>query len=155
MLFVESDICPERSIGYLVRRIHLLGTGLLEPLYAAEGLTGTQWSTLALIGLGRAQTSAALSREMGHDQGAMTRIVDQLVARGLIELERDAGDRRVVNLSLTDEGLAVANRCRLETVERWNAWLAASWSPGEVDRLIADLNRLKARLEELSSAEGE
>lgn len=151
-LFEDSQFCPERSIGYLVRRVHLLGLALLEPVFAAEGITGTQWSTLALIGLDRARTCAALSREMGHDQGAMTRIVDQLVARGLIARERDAEDRRVVNLSLTEDGFAVAHRCKLKVIELWNGWLA-DWSPAEADRLIHDLSRLKARLEELSSPE--
>jgi DNA-binding MarR family transcriptional regulator len=148
----ESDFCPERSPGYLARRIHLLGGALLEPLYAAEGITGTQFSALALIGLDRARTSAAISRELGHDQGAMTRIIDQLVLRGLIERERDAEDRRVVNLSLTEAGYDVTHRCKLKVVELWNGWLA-DWSPAEVDQLLANLNRLKSRLESLSSSE--
>lgn len=148
----ESDFCPERSPGYLARRIHLLGVALLEPLYAAEGITGTQFSTLALIGLDRARTSAAISREMGHDQGAMTRIIDQLVLRGLVVRERDADDRRVVNLTLTEEGVAVAQRCKLKTIELWNSWLA-DWSPADVDQLLANLNRLKSRLEELASSQ--
>lgn len=148
----ESDFCPERSPGYLARRIHLLGGALLEPLYASEGITGTQFSTLALIGLDRARTSATISREMGHDQGAMTRIIDQLVQRGLIVRERDAEDRRVVNLSLTEEGVAVAQRCKRKTIDLWNSWLA-DWAPADVDQLLANLNRLKLRLEELSSSE--
>jgi DNA-binding MarR family transcriptional regulator len=43
-------------------------------------------------------------------QGVATRTVDRLVEKGLVERKRDDGDRRVVFVKLTDEGLALAQR---------------------------------------------
>jgi DNA-binding MarR family transcriptional regulator len=39
-----------------------------------------------------------------HDSGAMTRLIDQLEERDLIERRRNPQDRRVIELSLTDSG---------------------------------------------------
>ena len=47
--YAESDFAPDVSIGYLVRRVHQLGGNALEPVFAAEGLTGTQSSALVSI----------------------------------------------------------------------------------------------------------
>ena len=43
-------------------------------------------------------------------QGVATRTVDRLVEKGLVERKRDDGDRRVVFVKLTDEGLALAQQ---------------------------------------------
>jgi len=45
-----------------------------------------------------------LHRRVLLSQPALSRMVDRLVARGLVERCEDAGDRRVVRLALTDAG---------------------------------------------------
>ena len=147
MAYYDLDtFCPDSSISYLVRRVHQLGLMLLEPVYAEESVTASQWSTLAAIDAGLAATCATLAREVGHDKGAMTRLVDQLVARGLIERERDADDRRVVNLSLTEEGRVVTLRVKKKVLDHWNLWLG-DWDRAEIDRLLQGLARLRTKLE--------
>jgi DNA-binding MarR family transcriptional regulator len=42
----------------------------------------------------------------------MTRLVDQLVSSGIVERQSDIGDRRVINISLTDYGYTVLGECR-------------------------------------------
>lgn len=51
-----------------------------------------------------------LSRLLGIDTGLMTRMLDKLEIKGLLERSRSIEDRRVVNLKLTDEGEAIAER---------------------------------------------
>jgi DNA-binding MarR family transcriptional regulator len=145
-----DNFCPDSSIGYLVRRVHQLGLALLEPVYADEGITASQWSALATVYAGLAGTCAELAREIGHDKGAMTRLVDQLVARGLIERERDADDRRVVNLTLTPEGKAVTTRTKKRVLDQCNQWLG-DWDKVEINRLLEGLARLRTKLETLEA----
>jgi Transcriptional regulators len=45
-----------------------------------------------------------LHRRVLLSQPALSRLVDRLVERGLVERREDAGDRRVVRLTLTPEG---------------------------------------------------
>jgi DNA-binding MarR family transcriptional regulator len=49
-----------------------------------------------------------MARELDMDAGALSRLLERLVAKGLIERERSEVDRRVVHLRLTSEGAAVA-----------------------------------------------
>ncbi len=51
---------------------------------------------------GTEPTCASLARDMAHDKGAMTRMMDTLEAKGWVERTRSADARRVVHLSLTD-----------------------------------------------------
>lgn len=142
----DESFRPNNSIGYLIRRIHVMGAQLIEPIFAREGITGTQWSSLAMILLTEANTCVALARDMGYDKGAMTRVVDQLEERGLLHRARDEGDRRQINLTLTDEGRAIALRCKRQVQLCWNAALA-DWDREELDRLIGGLQRLKTTFE--------
>lgn len=136
---------PDCSLGYLARRVHQIGSVALEPIFAGEGLTGPQWSALAQILFRNGATSAELARDMAHDKGAMTRLVDTLHANGWITRERCTEDRRAVKLALTAEGEAVAMRVRLRVIDCWNAWLA-DWDEGEVETMIAMMQKLRDTL---------
>ncbi|KQU56153.1 MarR family transcriptional regulator [Sphingomonas sp. Leaf339] len=141
----DSGFSPDCSIGYLVRRTHQLGSAQLESIFANEGLTAMQWQALAAIWYGRGNTAAELARDLGHDKGAMTRLVDAMELQGWITRERTAGDRRCVNLALTSTGEAVALRCKQEVLARWNDWLA-DWDPPEVATMIGLLQKLRDTL---------
>lgn len=141
----DSDFSPDSAIGYLLRRTHQLGGATLEPIFAAEGLTGTQWSALMSVWFDRGETAADLARDIGHDKGATSRLVDTLEARGWIARTRRTDDRRVISLSLTDEGAAVALRCKERVIACWNAWLA-DWAEDDVRTLISLLQKLQGTL---------
>lgn len=141
----RDTFSPDTSIGYLVRAIHQLGYAQVDAACANEGLTGIQWSALIAIHFGQT-TCAALARDLAHDKGAMTRMIDVLEAKGLVQRDRDDADRRLVNLSLTNEGQAVALRCRDRVIALWNAVLA-DWSAEETAALIAQLQKLRRTLE--------
>ncbi len=141
----RDNFSPDTSIGYLARVVHQLGYARLDAACTEEGLTGIQWSALIAIHFGQT-TCAALARDLAHDKGAMTRMVDALEAKRLVQRDRDDADRRLVNLSLTDEGRAVALRCRDKVIRVWNTVLA-DWSAEEVARFIAQLQKLRRTLE--------
>src|SRR5688572_23064084 len=67
-------------------------------------LTAMQWEPLLLLSRGRADTVAALARECDMDCGAMTRMLDRLEQKQLLQRQRSDSDRRVVNLALTGKG---------------------------------------------------
>lgn len=151
--YTESNFHPESSIGYLIRRSEQLGTVALEPIFAAAGITKTQWSALVALHYNRATTCAEVARDLGHDKGATTRLVDTLEERGWVLRDRDGGeDRRVVRLTLTPAGERIAGEVRDAVVRVWNIWLQ-DWD----ERDILDLTRLLQRLRDtlqLSPDEG-
>ena len=78
------------------------------------GLTAAQWYPLWRIRLDGSVSARELAEASGIDAGAMTRLIDRLVAKGLVERVRCSGDRRSVRLSLTPAGDAVAAKVPAE-----------------------------------------
>ena len=147
MSFYESSsFDPDRSIGYLIRVINQAALSRLEPAVASEGISYTQWQVLVSIFFDRGLTCAALARDLSHDKGAMTRLVDGLEARGLVTRERNVGDRRVFDLTLTEAGRDAALRGKDRMIGCWNGWLD-DWDHGEVAALIGQLQRLRRTIE--------
>jgi len=150
--YSTDDFEPDCALGYLARRVHQAGQVALEPMFAEEGLTGIQWSALMSIWFERGSTSAEIARDLAHDKGAMTRLIDTLEQRGWVTRVRDSGDRRIINLALTDEGRALGMRCKLRVIAYWNA-LLKDWDEDETQTLIALLQKLRATMES-ATAEG-
>jgi DNA-binding MarR family transcriptional regulator len=147
MAFYESvPFEPDSSIGYQVKRVHQAMLAAIEPVLDAEGLTHAQWSVLVSLHFERGRTCAGLARDLAHDKGAMTRLVDVMEAKGWVTRERATDDRRHVILALTAEGDGLVRRARDRVAACWNAWLEG-WSGDEVFRLLGDLRRLWTTIE--------
>lgn len=97
------------SIGYLVSRLTQVLGREIDRRMVELGLTDAQWKPLLLLQQGACATAVDISRMVGLDTGAVTRLLDRVEGKGLIRRVRSAADRRVVNLELTAEGRRVAN----------------------------------------------
>lgn len=144
--YSDSNFDPENSIGYLMRRSHQLGTTLVEPVFAAADITKTQWSALVALHFNKATTCAEIARDLGHDKGATTRLVDTLEDRGWITRQRGEEDRRVVKLTLTPSGEAIAAQVRDAVIALWNDWLD-DWKEQDIVELTRLLRRLRDTLQ--------
>jgi DNA-binding MarR family transcriptional regulator len=80
---------------------------------------------------------------LGIDTGLMTRMLDKLEAKGLVVRSRDDEDRRVVNLTLTRPGIAVADQIPEIAPDVLNARLK--------DFTKAELNELRRLLRKFLS----
>lgn len=92
------------SIGHRLFTLTSIMRREVESRMAEYGLTDAQWKPLWLLQSGRASTAIELARVMMVDAGAITRMLDRLEAKGLIERVRSETDRRVVHLRLTPAG---------------------------------------------------
>jgi DNA-binding MarR family transcriptional regulator len=136
------------SVGYLMKRSQRLMQERIEGLFAQQNFTLQQWAVLMYLRDGLATTTADMCRNLHHDSGAMTRLVDQLEARKLIERRRSADDRRVVELSLTEAGAEVLDTLIPTACDALNTALDG-FTRDEVKMLQSLLRRLIGRLEEL------
>ena len=70
----------------------------------------THWYLLKSILFDEADTPSALALSMGTDRAAISRLLDDLEARNLINRIRSQQDRRVVRIVLTDDGIALIEK---------------------------------------------
>lgn len=141
-----NTFTARNSVGYLVRRLNNLMMPQAQARFADQELTFTHWIALMLLRDGTSHTCSDVARHLGHDTGATTRLIDQLESRGLLQRCRDAGDRRIVNLTLTDAGRAVGTQLMPRTMQFWNDMLA-DFTAAEARTLIELLSRMLARME--------
>lgn len=140
-----------RSLGYLCKRSHLLLVERLEPALAASDLTFTQYVVLIQLRDGGPTTASELGAMMCHDSGALTRVLDQLEARALIQRERSRKDRRAIQLRLTEPGRGLIEAVLPRVVDRLNTALAGL-SHADFTVLIRLLTKLVAQLETTGSS---
>ncbi len=98
------------SVGHQMVSLVQMMRREVELRMARLELTDAQWKPLWLLRSGKATTAIELARVACVDAGAVTRMVDRLEDKGLIERVRSETDRRVVNLRLTAAGEAAAAR---------------------------------------------
>jgi DNA-binding MarR family transcriptional regulator len=129
------------SVGYLIRRGSNLLMPQMEALFASESLTFSQWTVLMALREWGQSTAAEIARNICHDAGSLTRMLDELEERDLIVRARSETDRRVVSLTLTTKGLGMVETILPRVVGFWND-LLADFSHLEVKLLVKLLNRL-------------
>jgi len=134
------------SIGYLMRRGALLLREQLEASFDTAGFTFVQWATLILVRDNPGTTPGEVCRDLRHDSGAFTRIVDHLEERNLLRRVPNDADRRSVQLLLTEDGHRMIEVGIPLVVDRLNDVLA-DFTEAEVAELTALLIRMIARLE--------
>ena len=131
----------KNSVGYLIRRSSNLIMPQMEALFAEESLTFSQWTVLMALREWGQSTAADIARNICHDAGSLTRILDELEGRGLVTRARSETDRRVVALRLTTKGLGTVEALLPRVVEFWNR-LLGDFSHLEVKLLVKLLSRL-------------
>jgi DNA-binding MarR family transcriptional regulator len=99
-----STYHAQSSVGYLVKRAHSLMLDVMEPIFAARGFSFVQYVILSWLRDGIAVNPKDICTQYRHDSGALTRVIDQLAERGLLERVRRDKDRRKVELQLTPAG---------------------------------------------------
>lgn len=149
--FRADSFLGSNSPGYLLKRAHSALVDRLEPVIEARGFTFTQYVALMYLREGLVISASMLCAQLRHDSGALTRIIDQLEARGLVRRERSRTDRRSVLLQLTEAGRATVEGMIPEVVAQLNAALG-DFSAQELAELMRLLTKLIVVVEGAGSA---
>ena len=139
---VES-YTPDESVGYLVARVRASLFAAVDHEMAPLGVSAAQFVILLNVAQQRATCAADLAREQSTDTGSMTRMIDRLVRKGLLRRARDAKDRRVVRLELTEAGRRLARKLPPVAVKVLNHHLRG-FSGAEFEQLKSLLRRMLA-----------
>ena len=138
--YKPSNYTMRNSVGYLMRVCTNRLLPQTEALFEDQELTFSQWTTLVALHSG-ITTAGDLAHNICHDAGSLTRLVDEMVKRGLVTRGRSETDRRVVTLALPRRGEDLVEQLAPRMMNFWNG-LLAGFSHDEVDTLINLLTRL-------------
>ena len=144
--YTVDNLQPGQSIGFLVKHSGVLMTQVAGRRFESLPITFMQWLVLMHVGRQEHMSASQLSAHLGYDMGALTRVVDGLVRRGLLRRERSRRDRRAVEIAITAAGRRQAQLGKGAVVELLNRVLE-SFTNQEIETLIALLQRLMTHLQ--------
>jgi DNA-binding MarR family transcriptional regulator len=134
------------SVGYLVKRAHSLMLDAMEPLFEEHGFSFVQYVIMSWLRDGIAVNPKDICAQYRHDSGALTRVIDQLAERGLLERVRRDRDRRKVELQLTPAGRTAIEGLIPLVVDKLNLALG-DFTADEVQELLRLLIKLNGALQ--------
>jgi DNA-binding MarR family transcriptional regulator len=101
------DELQNGQLGYLISQARNAVFAALDNELLPLDLTASQFVVVVGAMRGRARTVNEFCQLSGSEPGPMSRLLDRLEAKGIIQKVRDLDDRRQVNVTLTDKGAAL------------------------------------------------
>ncbi len=142
------------SIGWLMHRIKQSIVHQADKRLCRHGLTHAQWAPMLRLRLHGPSSTLQLGKDLDMDAGALSRLLDRLEAKGLVLRERSSTDRRVVHVSLSEDGQRMTAELPAVLSEVFNAHLSG-FTEAEWHTLIELLQRLVANGDALREASKE
>jgi DNA-binding MarR family transcriptional regulator len=96
----------ESHLGYWLRYVSNHVSHAFSLKLAARGVTVAEWVVLREL-YDAESAPSALADRLGMTRGAISKLADRLIAKGLIGRRPSAGDRRFQSLALTRQGRAL------------------------------------------------
>ena len=106
--YTLESLEANNSVGFLIKRCGIVMTQIAERRFESQPISFTQWMVLMWLTQRPQASPTELSAHLGHDMGALTRVVDELEREGMVRRDRSQRDRRAVEIAITPEGRRVA-----------------------------------------------
>ncbi len=100
----SKTLDPRALPGHLARRVQQLAVALFMEEVGEIGLTPVQYSALQTVCNQPGIDQKTLAATIGYDTSTIAGVIDRLEARGLLERQVSATDRRARQLMPTREG---------------------------------------------------
>ncbi len=132
-------------IGFRLRMAQIASFQSYARHTQAIGLSPGRFAALILIDRNPGISQTALARAIGSDKSTLTPVLDNLCKRGLIIRTRTRNDRRLYELSLTEEGREVV-RVTQEYAQRHEHELDAIVGPKDRAHFVRILRKIEMAL---------
>jgi MarR family transcriptional regulator, transcriptional regulator for hemolysin len=118
-----------------------------ERAMTEAGGSASTWQVLLLVRSGRWEAQSRMAEALGITGATLTHHLNALERRGLIRRWRDAGNRRVQQVALTEQGEALFDRLR-DVAAGYDRRLRSNLTDAEVELLTALLGKLRTALDD-------
>jgi MarR family transcriptional regulator, transcriptional regulator for hemolysin len=129
-------------IGLQLTRTARVVTNAFERAMAQAGGSASAWQVLVLVRAGQWGTQAEMAEAMGITGATLTHHLNALEDQGLVRRWREASNRRVQQVALTDAGEKLFDRLR-EVAMRHDERLRSTLSEKEVEQLGRLLEKVR------------
>lgn len=138
---------PDRLIfGQLVTRVSRYWRRAIDQALAENGLSqATALPLLVLSRLGDDLRQGTIADELGLEGPSLVRIVEMLVAEGLVTRREDPADRRAKLLRLTSHGKAQVEKIEA-TIDTLRARLFSNLTDAEIAAMVHGLSKMEGAL---------
>ncbi|MCB1342824.1 MAG: MarR family transcriptional regulator [Pseudooceanicola sp.] len=97
---------PETLLPHWINRLSFQLRARAQEALAPFDLSPEEWGLLLVLWSAGPLPMNALAQRTVKDRTTVTRLVDRLVAKGVVARQAQDGDRRVVEIAVTPEGQA-------------------------------------------------
>ena len=140
--------CTEESLGRLIYHTAQDIRNMAEKILYPYDLTVEQMHLLKNMSLETGITQKALGGMVNKTPANLTRILDRLEAKALIQRQPDPGDRRVYLVFLTEKGVALVKDVH-ETFQTFSARMVHSISDEMQHTARACLKAMNANIAQM------
>jgi DNA-binding MarR family transcriptional regulator len=147
--FVLEDFVPYR----LSLLSNTVSQGISSAYRGPYGLSVTEWRVIAVLGRFPGLTASQIVQRTAMDKVAISRAVNRLLQRNLLERSPQRDDRRRMPLRLTNGAGEHLFRSVVPRALDYERRLLAILEPGERRALDRVLGKLQAAADELSNPE--
>ncbi|MBD1574473.1 MarR family transcriptional regulator [Vibrio sp. S17_S38] len=129
-------------IGRMIHLVNQHKDRLLSAHLSPIDITPAQFKVLAVIEVEGIYSPVEISKALSIDCGSMTRMVERLVKKSLIEKQPNPNDKRGVLLSLTTLGVEILEQCLEIIATHVGPKLTGDLNSEEIDQLLGLLTRM-------------
>ena len=133
------------SLFYAIKQVEQVVRARMDALLRPHGITTVQYGALTVLQRATRMTSSELARNAFVTPQSMAEMMSVLEALGLIDREKDAVDRRRLNVVLSSRGWQLLQDCEPEVAELERMMLH-DLTEHEVDTMRSALNRCRQSL---------
>src|SRR4051812_34969560 len=138
-------------IGLRLTRTARVVAQAFDRALAEAGGSAPVWQVLLLVRSAEWGTQAQIAKAMGITGATLTHHLNAMEAQGLVRRRREAPNRRVQRVELTEAGAALVERLR-DVVVRHDARMRSGLTEEEVAQLGVLLDKLQAGMERAPTA---
>lgn len=141
----EEQKGPFRPLGLVASTVVAAHAKLAGDVLAPFKLVPVQWAILEQCVPAQGTTATLLARVIPIDSASISRNVERLVRLGLLQRQRLERDRRIVRLTLTDDGRAILPEImkRMKVVD---TTLLAGVTEQELDGFLRTVHKVAANV---------
>ncbi len=136
----EPSVLPEH-LGYWLRKLSNAVSSSFAERLATHDVSVPQWVVLRVLFDHDSLPLKEIVARVEVDQGSLSRMVDRLMARGWVQRDADASDRRAVAISLTKEGRNLVPKLAAQADKNEEVFFSGL-SPSERGKFLRTIQKL-------------